>query len=90
MASVVKCEHRPALRVLLDGAEERGDAVRIDGRIRRGKLCIRLSDKRLRAGQRVIGLLGAANRDPAAFENPEALDIGCNEKSHLSFGRGIH
>ena len=27
---------------------------------------------------------------PEVFENPDALDIGRREKSHLSFGRGIH
>jgi cytochrome P450 len=62
--------------------------VQLDGRVVREDL--EMGGKRLRAGQRVIGLLGAANRDPAAFENPDTLDIGRKEKSHLSFGRGIH
>ena len=35
-------------------------------------------------------LVGAANRDPTVFVNPGALDIGRKEKSHISFGRGIH
>ena len=51
---------------------------------------LEMGGKRLRADQKVIDLLGAANRDPAAFENTDALDIGRNETSHLSFGRGIH
>ena len=62
--------------------------VQLDGRVVREDL--EMGGKRLRAGQRTIALLGAANRDPAAFENPDALDIGRKEKSHLSFGRGIH
>ena len=62
--------------------------VQLDGRVVREDL--EMGGKRLRAGQKVIALLGAANRDPAAFENPDALDIGRKEKSHLSFGRGIH
>ena len=49
-----------------------------------------MGGKRLRAGQKVIDLLGTAHRDPAAFDNPDALDIGRKERSHLSFGRGIH
>ena len=62
--------------------------VQLDGRVVREDL--EMGGKRLRAGQKVIALLGAANRDPAAFENPEALDIAREAKSHLSFGRGIH
>ena len=62
--------------------------VQLDGRVIRED--VEMGGKRLRAGQKVIALLGAANRDPAAFENPDALDIGRKGKSHLSFGRGIH
>ena len=62
--------------------------VQLDGRVVREDLV--MGGKRMRAGQKAIALLGAANRDPAAFENPDTLDIGRREKSHLSFGRGIH
>ena len=51
---------------------------------------VEIGGKRIRAGQRVISSLGAANRDPSAFTNPNALDISRAEKSHISFGRGIH
>ena len=46
--------------------------------------------RRLRAGQKMMILVGAANRDPAVFTAPNELDIGRREKSHISFGRGIH
>lgn len=62
--------------------------VQLNGRVVREDL--EMGGKRMRAGQKVIALLGAANRDPAAFENPDVLDIGRKEKCHLSFGRGIH
>ena len=62
--------------------------VQLDSRVVRENL--ELGGKRLRAGQKAIALLGAANRDPDAFENPDRLDIGRKGKSHLSFGRGIH
>lgn len=34
--------------------------------------------------------VGAANRDPKHFKNPDALDISRDSKQHLSFGYGIH
>jgi len=46
--------------------------------------------RRLRAGQKMMILVGAANRDPAVFTDPNELNIGREEKSHISFGRGIH
>ncbi len=51
---------------------------------------VEMGGKRMRAGQQVVGVVGAANRDPAAFSNPDMLDIRRHEKSHISFGRGIH
>ena len=44
----------------------------------------------VRRGQAVITLLGAANRDPDAFDEPDRLDVGRDGGNHLSFGRGIH
>ena len=44
----------------------------------------------VRAGQDVILLGGSANRDPAAFENPDQLDFSRPKQDHISFGRGIH
>ncbi len=41
-------------------------------------------------GQEVAFLFGAANRDPAVFENPQAFDIGRVPNQHISFGMGIH
>jgi len=41
-------------------------------------------------GSTVMPLLGAANHDPAVFENPETFDIGRTPNRHLGFGQGIH
>jgi cytochrome P450 len=34
--------------------------------------------------------LGAANRDPSYWENPNAYDLHRERKSHLGFGMGVH
>ncbi len=62
--------------------------VQLDGRIARED--VEIAGSHIQAGERVISAIGAANRDPAVFTNPNALDIGRREKSHISFGRGIH
>ncbi|WP_447007489.1 cytochrome P450 [Saccharothrix isguenensis] len=44
----------------------------------------------LGAGEGVIASLFAANRDPAAFPEPDRLDLRRNPRSHLAFGTGVH
>ena len=44
----------------------------------------------LQKGQSVICLLGSANRDPAAYSDPDQLDITRRDVRPLSFGGGIH
>jgi len=42
------------------------------------------------AGTPVTLCIGAANRDPAQFADPEKLDIGRTPNRHLAFGTGAH
>jgi cytochrome P450 len=44
----------------------------------------------LAAGTPVTLCIGAANRDPAQFSDPENLDIGRTPNRHLAFGTGAH
>ncbi|MFI4925673.1 MAG: cytochrome P450, partial [Vicinamibacteria bacterium] len=49
-----------------------------------------LGDARIARGTQLRLLLPAINRDPAAFEDPDRLDLGRDARKHLAFGRGIH
>lgn len=40
--------------------------------------------------QKVLMFLGAANRDPRRWENPDAFDLDRNPSGHVAFGSGIH
>jgi cytochrome P450 len=51
---------------------------------------IELGGKTLRAGQLVLVLLAAANRDPVQFPDPDKLDVGRQNNKHVAFGLGSH
>ncbi|MBK9260419.1 MAG: cytochrome P450 [Polyangiaceae bacterium] len=51
---------------------------------------VELHGKKLRAGVPVMVLLGAANRDPRRFPEPDEFNIDRNPTDHLAFGAGIH
>jgi cytochrome P450 len=57
---------------------------------RRLKVDIALHGRQMKKGDLVIPLIGAANRDPSRFTEPDTLDLRRNEGSHLSFGYGPH
>lgn len=46
---------------------------------------------KITAGTPVVCLLGAANRDPAVFDNPHVFDLDRpNSRDHVAFSQGIH
>ena len=51
---------------------------------------IELSGRTIPRREHVVVFLGAANRDPARFANPDQLDIARRDNVHLSFAAGPH
>ncbi len=51
---------------------------------------LEIDGKQISQGQRLFLLIGAANRDPEQFLDPDKLDITRPENPHLAFGKGTH
>ncbi len=54
------------------------------------KADVELASQRIPAGALVVLLLGAANRDPARFPEPDRFDLDRRAAGHLAFSAGVH
>lgn len=70
------------------------EMLRYDGPVqvvaRTLRMPVELSEGALEPGDRVVAVLGAANRDPDRFAEPDRFDASRPNNSALSFGWGIH
>jgi cytochrome P450 len=72
------------------------ELIRYDGPVERtltrwASVDVELRGRTIRRGEAVVVVLGAADRDPERFEDPETLDLAADrETRHLGFGRGPH
>ena len=68
--------------------------LRYDGAVagiaRQAKEDVQLSGGVVRAGDVVMAVLPAANRDPGTFADPDRLDVGRGDTRHLALGGGTH
>lgn len=91
-------ESEPELRKLKENSSLIASAVeellRFDSPLQRqtrvAKEDFELHGKKIREGQPILSMLGAANRDPDRFADPNRLDICRRNNGHLAFGSGIH
>ncbi len=51
---------------------------------------VEVGGRTVRTGELALTVLGAANRDPEVFTDPDRLDLTRPPGPHLAFGRGIH
>jgi unspecific monooxygenase len=51
---------------------------------------VTVGDVLVEPGQKIAALLGAANRDPAVFADPDSFDVRRDPNPHLAFGVGVH
>jgi len=51
---------------------------------------VELAGQQIKEGDKVVMYFGAANRDPAVFERPDALDLAREPNPHIAFGTGPH
>ena len=78
--------------VLIDGAVE--EILRADSpvqfTVRTATVDLDVGGAAIKAGETVFVYLAAANRDPARWPDPEALDIRRERGRQLAFGLGVH
>jgi pimeloyl-[acyl-carrier protein] synthase len=90
--------HPDQLRLLRERPELIGTAVeellRFDGPVQRTARIpsedITIDGRTIPKGELVMPFIGAADRDPAQFPDPDRLDITRADNRHVAFGLGIH
>ena len=77
---------------LIEAAVE--EIIRYDGPVqttsRTALESLEIGGKQIAKGERISLTLGAANRDPEQFSDPDRMDITRNDIRHVGFGFGIH
>ncbi len=51
---------------------------------------VELGGQLMQTGQSILAWIGSANRDEAAFDEPDRFETQRNPNKHLAFGHGIH
>lgn len=63
----------------------------IKGPFRLARKSTEVAGTPLKAGTCAMAMLGAANRDPCRFEDPDVFDVDrTNARGHIAFGHGAH
>jgi pimeloyl-[acyl-carrier protein] synthase len=90
--------HRDQLRRLREDpgliASAVEELLRYDGPVQRTARVsgedVAIASRTIAKGELVMPFIGAADRDPAQFPDPDRLDIARTDNRHIAFGWGIH
>jgi cytochrome P450 len=70
------------------------ELLRYDGPVQRTARMpsddVQVGGRTIARGEMVMPFIGAADRDPAQFPDPDRLDITRSDNRHVAFGMGIH
>jgi cytochrome P450 len=70
------------------------EMARFDGSVPRSwriaKIDTEIAGIKIPAGELVMPMLAAANRDPSVFEHPHLFNPLRDSKKHLAYGKGVH
>ena len=70
------------------------ELLRYDGPVQRTaritSTAVTLGGRTIPKGEMVMPFIGAADRDPSQFPDPDRLDLGRADNRHIAFGWGIH
>jgi pimeloyl-[acyl-carrier protein] synthase len=70
------------------------ELLRYDGPVQRTARIpdedVTIGGRLIAKGEMVMPFIGAADRDPAQFPDPDRLDISRSDNRHIAFGWGIH
>jgi cytochrome P450 len=81
-------QSNPALPTAIDELLRYDSSVQVTGRT--ALEAVDVGGVEIAKGESVLCLLGAANRDPEAYADPDKLDISRQNVRPMSFGGGIH
>jgi cytochrome P450 len=70
------------------------ELLRYDGPVQRTaritSTAVTIGGRTIPKGEMVMPFIGAADRDPSQFPDPDRLDLGRADNRHIAFGWGIH
>jgi cytochrome P450 len=98
-AMMTRLTERPHLRAQLEAEPERmpravEELLRWEppagGLVRTAVNNVVVDGQRVKAGDHILLLVAAANRDPREYERPDEIDFDRDQVRHLSFGYGAH